>query len=393
MVEQDIVVRGMMLGKGRITDVVIRDGKVVDISPARQGRVDIGSNSSIISPTLFDIQVNGGGGVSLQGGKVKPEDVRAVADWLAAGGVSSWIPTIITGPTKSMEAGCRAIAEAIRQDKFVARSVAGIHIEGPSISPVDGPRGAHPKRYVRKPNLREFDRLNKASGGRILYATVAPEIEGMPRYIAALVKRGVTVSLGHHNGGEGDVTRAVDAGARLCTHLGNGLMPTLNRHQNPLWPQLADDHLAASLIADLHHLPPPVLKTFVRAKGHQNVILTSDCVHIAGLKPGNYELAGSPVSLMPDGRVCLEGTDLLAGSATPLLQGVVNAARVTDMSLQQAFASATSIPAKLLGVKQRFTLPSLNKKANFIVFEVDTSSEEWEAVVQGVFIDGEQRHE
>ena len=384
------VVRGMFLGKGRINDVTIRDGKVTDISPARRGGGVIGSKTSIIMPSLFDIQVNGAAGASLQGPDVTVDDVRKVSDYLAASGVSHWVPTVITASLNDMEHSCRILAEAMA-DKTLGRAIPGIHLEGPCISPVDGPRGAHPKAHVRKPNLRDFDRLEKAAQGKVLYTTVAPELERAPEYIAALTKRGVAVSLGHHNGSAEDVERAADAGAVLCTHLGNGLASQLPRHENPLWPQLAEDRLKASLIADLHHLPPPVLKTFVRAKAPANIILTSDCVHIAGLPPDNYELAGQEVSLNPDGRICLSGTDLLAGSSLMLLQGVVNAVRVTDMSLQQAYASASTIPAKLFGLKHRFQLPSVGKRPNLIVFELDTTGVEWELQVHGVFIDGERR--
>lgn len=390
MSQEEVVFRGMFLGKGRVTDVAVCDGKVVDISPARDNEHPIGGSSSIIAPPLFDIQVNGAGGINLQGDAVTPEHVRGLTDWLAAWGVSHWVPTIITGPLASMEKGCKAIVEAM-QDKTVAQAVPGIHLEGPFVSPKDGPRGAHPKKHVRKPSLREFDRLLKAADHRVLYTTVAPELDGAAKFIREVVKLGILVSLGHHHGTEVDIEQAVEAGATMCTHLGNGMAPEIPRHQNPLWPQLANDHLTASLIADLYHLPPAVLKTFVRAKGPKNVVLTSDCVHLAGCKPGTYELAGSPVALLPEGKIVLSGTDLLAGSALMLLQGVVNAARGTDMGLKEAFASATTIPAKLLGLKHRFTLPSVGRKANFILFEVDTSSTHWIPLVRAVFINGERK--
>jgi N-acetylglucosamine-6-phosphate deacetylase len=275
----------------------------------------------------------------------------------------------------------------------VARAVPGFHIEGPYISPMDGPRGAHAKEYVRKPNLNEFDRLYEAAAERILYVTVAPELEGAAAFIKELTRRGVVVALGHHNGSADDIARAVDAGARLSTHLGNGLASMVHRHLNPLWPQLAEDRLHASLIADLEHLPAAVLNTFVRAKGPGHIILTSDCVHIAGLKPGKYALGSMPVELLPSGRICLSGTDLLAGSSLLLLQGVINAAEATDLSLAEAFASAGAIPAKLFGLKHRFAFPAVGTKANLVVFDVarDASGGK-KAVIRGVIIDGERRN-
>ena len=378
------VVRGVIVGQTSASDVVVDDGRVVAIRPEGRGRADLGAKTALIGPTLFDIQVNGLEGIDLQAATLTPEDVRTMTAGLARWGVSHWVPTLVTGPLATMERSCRAIAEAL-EDKAVARAVPGLHLEGPYISPQDGPRGAHPRRYVRKPSLREFDRLFKAADGKILYTTVAPECAGAVAFIKGLVRRGVVVALGHHNATAAQIGKAVDAGARLCTHLGNGLAPHIPRHINPLWPQLADDRLAASFIPDLEHLPPDAFKTFVRAKGPDNVILTSDCVHVALLEPGRYDLAGSAIELQPSGRVCLSGTELLAGSALMLLQGVINAARVTDLTLAQAWASAGSIPARLLGLPHRFGPPKPGRKANFVVVDAPPSKP---IRVRGVFIRG-----
>ncbi len=387
MKNEKCVLRGILVGDTKPSDVVLQNGRVVAVKRAGRGEADIGSATSIIGPTLFDIQVNGANGIDLQGDKVCPEDLRTLTDFLASRGVSHWLPTLVTGSEKNMAHGCRMMAEALR-DRTMARAVPGIHLEGPYISPKDGPRGAHAKRHVRKPSLREFDRLLKAADGKITYVTLAPEVEGAVPFIKGLVKRGVVVSLGHHHGSPEDIARAVDAGAQLCTHLGNGLSGQINRHANPLWPQLGDDGLYASLIADMEHLPAEVLKIFVRAKSPERTILTSDCVHMAGLKPGVYDLAGQSAELMKSGRICLLGTEFLAGSSLMLVQALVNAVRHTDLTLAQAFASATSIPGKLFGLRHRFALPTLGKKADVLVLDIKKSRRAWKADVQAVFVNG-----
>lgn len=385
--DEAIVVRGKLIGESKLSDVVVRNGKVESVKPAGRGKPHIGGPNALIGPTLFDIQVNGFGGVNLQGSKVEPEDFAQINAGLAKWGVSHWIPTLITGAQRDMEHGCRIFVEA-SQDKDVARAVPGMHLEGPYISPADGPRGAHAKQHVRKPSIREFDRLMTAADGKITYTTVAPEVPGAIEYIRAVTKRGVVVSLGHHNGNADQIARAVDAGARLCTHVGNGIASQINRHFNPLWPQLADDRLTCSFIADLEHLPEPALKTFVRAKGPERTILTSDVVHITGLKPGHYDLGGMPVELKSTGRICLSGTELLAGSSLVLLQGIVNAAEHTDLTLEQAFASASTVPATVLGLKHRFDLPRRGKKADFIVFELTGPKGRQKAKVRASFVNG-----
>jgi N-acetylglucosamine-6-phosphate deacetylase len=138
------------------------------------------------------------------------------------------------------------------------------------------------------------------------------------------------------------------------------------------------------LIADLEHLPKPMLTVFTRALGAGRTILTSDAVHLSGLPPGHYKLGEMEVELKPSGRICLSGTDLLAGSSLMLLQGIVNASRVTDLSLQQAFASATTVPAKALGVRADFAPPAVGKKANFVLFDVKAGK----AHAQRVYLHG-----
>lgn len=381
MASNDFRIRGVVLGELQPSDVLIRDGKIHSITPAGRAKCDAGSPTSIIGPTLFDIQVNGYGGTDLQGRDVLPEDVAKVDAKLQRIGVSHWIPTFITSSFENIEHGCATVAAALK-DTSLSRRIPGVHIEGPYISPYDGPRGAHDKRHVRKPNLREFDKWHKAADGRVAYITLAPEIDGAIPFIKEMVKRGIVVSLGHHNATPDDIVRAVDAGARMCTHLGNGISSTINRHHNPLWPQMAEDRLLASVIADLEHLPPPLLKTIARVKGPDRLMITSDAVHIAGLKPGHYDLAGMPVELLKTGRIQLTGTDLLAGSATTLLQAVLNAVRHTDLTLAQAFACASRIPAELFGVSNAST------RANLIVFDLVSTAARDSARIQTILVDG-----
>lgn len=389
--ERDIVqLRGRVLGEGPVLDYVLRDGRVVSVHRAGRGSADVGHEDTVLAPPLFDIQVNGIGGLDLQSPELEPTQVGDMARLLATHGVARWAPTLVTGPLDAMEHGCRAIVEAMRNPE-VAYAVPGIHLEGPFISPEDGPRGAHPRAHVRAPNVREFDRLFRAAEGKVLYTTVAPELPGAIAFIRALVRRGVIVSLGHHNASAAQIDAAVAAGARLCTHLGNGSAPYMPRHHNPLWPQLAQDRLAASLIADGHHLPDPMLKTFVRAKGADNIVLISDCVHLTGLKAGKYLSFGSQVELRRDGKICLVGTELLAGSATPLLEGVVHAAVATDLSLREALMCATAVPAHVLGLRYRLDFLKPGARADVIAFDVEQTRRGARPRLHAVFIRGRQR--
>lgn len=343
--EGEKTIHGRHYKTGAPTTLLIDGGEIVAMQPFEGPHDDL----PWIAPALFDVQVNGFGGHDLNSPDTTVDDVRAVAACLWRGGVGSWCPTITTGSHDRMLHCLRTVARACRQDERVASSVAGMHVEGPFISPRDGPRGAHPREHVRPPDWDEWQRLQDAAEGRVAMVTLAPEADGAIRLIERLTGAGVVVALGHHAAPAEAIRAAVAAGARMCTHLGNGAHATLPRHPNYIWEQLGCDDLHASIIADGHHLPPTVVRCFVRAKGVDRTILTSDAVWVAGLLPGRYRFMGEDVELLPGRKVVLAGTPYLAGSALQLSEGVGNACRFADISLGDAIDMAARNPARLLG--------------------------------------------
>ena len=176
------------------------------------------------------------------------------------------------------------------------------------------------------------------------------------------------MALGHTDAAPNDIHAAVDAGAKLSTHLGNGAHALIPRHPNYIWEQLAADELYASLIVDGHHLPPAVVKTMMRAKTVERCILISDATSLAGMPPGSYQFAGKAVELTASQRIRLVGTEYLAGSAIALARGVENSVRFAGISLAEAVSLATLQPARLLGVEKRVASMEENNAANLIVF-------------------------
>jgi N-acetylglucosamine-6-phosphate deacetylase len=366
--EKTIRVRGRFLGSNEVRDVELCDGKVLRIAKAGRGKAHYGGESAIIAPGLFDIQVNGAYGIDLQDGAITAEKLWTISQRLRRHAVTQWMPTIITGPLDAMEDACAKIAKACAEHGQIARAIPGIHLEGPWISPDDGPRGAHPRAHVRKPALKDFQRLQKAANGMIRYITLAPDLPGALPFIRHITDTGVRVSLGHHKADAEHIAGAADAGAVLCTHLGNGISSNIHRHRNPIWPQLAEDRLAISVIADLIHLPAEILRVFARVKGRGRVIIVSDTVHLAGNAPGVYELFGTRVEVHANGKIGLLGSDLFAGSGHFLLSGVENAARHTDLGLEGAWEAASATPAKLLGFELPAALPRVGRKSDFAVY-------------------------
>jgi N-acetylglucosamine-6-phosphate deacetylase len=278
--------------------------------------------------------------------------VRDLCWSIALTGSTSFLPTVTTDDPQTMRAAMANLDAACRLYPDVRAMIAGIHQEGPWISPVDGPRGAHPREHVLPPDLSEFDRLQAASGGRIAMLTVAPEVDGAIDMIDTLAQRGVVVCLGHHQANGPTIHRAVEAGARSVTHLGNGCHSTMPRHPNILWQQAAEDRLYAGLIVDGHHLPPETVKVLYRAKPKDKLIVVSDAISQAGAPPGLYRVRDAIAEMTPEGWFGFYGTSTLMGAAVPLARCLANLAAYVDEGRTPAdyIAHVTTVPATLMGL-------------------------------------------
>jgi len=304
-----------------------------------------------IAPGLIDIQVNGFAGHNLNVAEVTAEDVVAIAEAQFPTGVTRFCPTVTGGPEERMRRSLQAIARA-RREGHLEEHIPCIHLEGPYISPEEGPRGAHLREFIRPPDRDEFRRFQEAAEGLIGLVTLAPEVEGALPFIEWLVDQGIRVALGHTNATTAEIHAAIRAGASLSTHLGNGSHALLPRHPNYIWDQLAADELWASFIVDGHHLPPAVVKCFLRCKGVERSILTTDAVQFAGQPPGRYTVAGRTIEVSEDGRISLVGTPYLAGSCLEMHRGVANLVRFSDLNLAQALTVASTNPARFLGLAE-----------------------------------------
>ncbi len=376
---QRLLGRDPSTGKG--IAVTVAGGLISDITFTEQGE------GRWLSAGLVDLQVNGYAGHDLNGLTLDIATVRALCQAMLKVGVTTFLPTLITAPEARIVAALGTIREACVQHPDVAAMVAGIHVEGPHIAPEDGPRGAHPAADVRAPSVAEFDRWQLAAGGRVKLVTLSPHWPEAPAYVRHLVKAGVVVSLGHTSADAAQIAAAVDAGATLSTHLGNGSHATMNRRHNHLWPQLADDRLTAMFIADGHHLTPAQLKVMLRAKGLGRSLVVSDAVTLGGLPAGKYQTPiGGKVELRGDGFLAIDdGTgNYLAGAALPLIAAIPVLVNQVGLSLGETVALMTSAPGRFVGGRG---VLAIGQPADLMAFHWDGSSARPE--VAGVWLRGE----
>jgi N-acetylglucosamine-6-phosphate deacetylase len=326
----------------RVTD----DGTRVHLAPAEDGVAP----SYYLMQGFCDLQVNGAFGVDVNAPDLTVESLRSLCERLLAEGVTAWLPTVITAPIDAILRQLAIVRQACEQDELCAATIAGIHLEGPFLSPQEGARGAHDPRFLQSPDLALFERFQAVSGGRIRLVTLAPELTGALDFIRALAEQGVIPAIGHSLADENTINRAVAAGARLSTHLGNGLPALLPRHDNPFLHQLAEDALMAGVIFDGHHLPPALRRIILRAKGVERLIMVSDATRLTGMPPGRYtEAVGGEVELSTAGRLSLAGTPYLAGAAKTLMQDAALMLFEDQIALDSVLRMTVENPRRLLG--------------------------------------------
>jgi N-acetylglucosamine-6-phosphate deacetylase len=340
---QDMRIVARLVGTRRTVQLTTEGSVVTEVA-------DVDTASDVwVCPGLIDVQTNGYDGHDVRAPDASEDTIQRLVTSLWAQGITAICPTVTTGPEDRIANSLQAIAAARKSDPLMSRAVPCAHVEGPYLSPEDGPRGAHDPRFLRTPDLAEFARWQAASDGAVGIVTLAPELPGAAQYIRGVVASGVVAAIGHTAANTRQIGDAVAAGARLSTHLGNGAHAQIARHPNYIWDQLADDRLMASFIADGHHLPAATLVAMLRAKGRSRSVLVSDSVALAGKAPGQYEgPTGLPVDLTSDGRLSLSGTSLLAGAVRNLRECLAWAVYGAGVPLAAAVAMASTNPARLL---------------------------------------------
>ena len=332
-------------------------------------RVDESPTDLWLTRGLMDIQVNGYAGVAVTNSELKTEELAHLEEELFQQGITRWCPTVTTQDPNVIRDSLAAIDLGIK--KGAIKRVHCIHLEANYLSPEDGYRGAHIRRYITPPDPSEFDSFQKAAGGRIGYVTLAPETKGALEFIRTLASKGILVALGHHNASPEVISAAVDAGAKLSTHLFNGCAAQVNRHNNPIFYQLAEDRLWASFIPDGHHIPYRTLKVGLRAKGLERSVFTSDLVYLGGSPEGEYTKNERTVEVR-NGAIWIKGTSLLSGAWSSLSQGLARVTASGIMSPGDALRLASLNPARLFGIGDQLeVLPG--SEGPFVLFREDAS--------------------
>jgi len=312
-------------------DVEIEDGRIVRLglsSPEGRG---------LAVPGFVDLQVNGFGGVDFL--DADTDGYRRAGDALLETGVTAYLPTLITSPEEKLLA---ALAEVPTVADYPR--IAGVHLEGPFLSPHR--LGTHDASGRRDPDLQLLNRL--LDGGPVRLMTLAPELPGAFALISRLLERNITVSLGHSDATAEQATEAFDLGVGTVTHLFNAMRPFLHRDPGIVGAALARDDVIVQLILDGVHLASETVQVVWRAAPGR-VALVTDSITAAGASDGAYSFGSLDIQVT-EGAV--RGPDgVLAGSVLTMIEAVRNL-HALGVPLADAVEAATSVPARVLGARE-----------------------------------------
>jgi N-acetylglucosamine-6-phosphate deacetylase len=359
-----MIYQGISVFTGEPVDVEIRGEFIQKVNPLR-----IKGHLPYISPGFLDMQVNGYMGSDYSLEDLSEEQIAKIVFHLNCSGTTQHVPTIITTPRERILRNLKVIIKAIQNSDDIAHAILGIHMEGPFISPADGPRGAHNAAYVRPPDFNEFKEWQEAAEGHITMVTLAPEWEGALEFIHEITSMGVKAAIGHTAAPPDRIKAAVDAGATLSTHLGNASHPLIPRLRNYIWEQLVEDRVMAGIICDGFHLPKSVVQVFTRAKGLDRLILVSDAAYLGGLKPGLYKWNNVEVQVFDDGHLGLVGTESLAGAAHLLDWDIPRFMEFTGFSLSETIPLCTRNPGRTQGTPDNYGRLEAGAPANLAIFD------------------------
>lgn len=384
-------ITGIHYETGQPVRIQAENGIIAKISELR------GKNPVIpdlfLAPGLIDNQVNGYNGINFSDGSLDQESIREAAEAILNDGVTSFLPTLVTDSHENLLRSFSILSASLK-DPFISSVIPGFHLEGPYLSKENGFFGCHPAEHLRNPSIREFEEYQVAAGGKIIQITIAPELEGAMDFIRKCREKNIVVAIGHTNASSVQIDMAVKSGARISTHLGNGCANMIHRHQNPLWPQLSNDSLTPSIIADGHHLLPEEINVFYKVKGPENIILTSDVTYLIGMPAGYYEYMGSRILKTEDGLIKNPVLNCLAGASMPLRKGIETMLATTGCSPGTAINMAGKNVAKILNLNDRGTLEQ-GKRADVILYKLIGNTIMFKEIYLGgnlVYSDSKEKH-
>ncbi len=319
------------------------------------------------TPGFIDSHIHGSGGFDSSSAYIGKEHLSDMSTILAQHGVTTFVPTVVSAPSKIMLKNLSVLSEMMISDPPGADPV-GIHIEGPFISPQK--HGTQSPADIKPVDLGFCRELIAAGKGKIKKMTFAPELANAVKLVELLVENNIMPSMGHSLAGKEDTLKAIDAGAHYCTHFFNG-MPELHQRDITLTGvALIDSRVNIELIIDGHHLDPLMIDLACRCKPDHQVCGISDAIMAVGMPEGKYHVGSTDFEI--SNGIAQTADGCLAGTTTLLDSGWHCLMTYSHMKATKAAACVTLNPAQAMGLDDRgILLPQ--KRADIAFFECGTN--------------------
>jgi N-acetylglucosamine-6-phosphate deacetylase len=350
---------------GRITGIGHRDE--VHIPP---GAKDYVASGMTVVPGFVDVHIHGAGGHDVMEADAAALD--KITSTVARFGTTSIVATTVTAPIEATCHSLEGIAAYIRAHESTADNarfgadVLGIHLEGPFINPER--RGVHPTDAILAPSVETFEKFRTAAGNLIKIITIAPEMPGALKLIAAAIADGVVVGLGHTDADYAQARAAIQAGARHAVHVYNAMRPFTHRDPGVISAVLTDADVTAEIIADGVHVAGPAIQVLLGTKGFDTVLLVSDGTAATGMRDGTFKLGGIDVQVR-DG-VVRNSEGKLAGS-TLTIDRAIRYLVDLGVPIVDAIRMATILPARRLGLAGKKGIIAVGADADLVIFTPD----------------------
>jgi N-acetylglucosamine-6-phosphate deacetylase len=293
-------------------------------------------------PGFVDIHCHGGGGADFS--DPDPERARAAALTHRRAGTTSLVASLVSRPVADLVDQVAALADLVEDGEF-----AGIHLEGPFLSAARC--GAHDPSVLQPPDTASIEKLLAAGRGTVRQVTLAPELPGSLDAIRQLTDAGVVAALGHTDAGEDTIRPAVEAGARVATHLYNGMRPLHHREPGAVGALLDDERVVIELICDLIHVAPTAVRIAASHAGPRRTVLVTDAMSATGMSDGVYQLGTLQVTVIDGAPRLPDGT--IAASTLTMGGAFARFVRDVGMRVRDAVSATAALPAEILGIDGR----------------------------------------
>ncbi|MFF9135125.1 N-acetylglucosamine-6-phosphate deacetylase [Streptomyces sp. NPDC014806] len=349
----------VVLPTGAVPDgrVVVDGTRIAAHAPQDAQIVDVRGHWLV--PGFVDLHNHGGGGASFTSGTV--DDVLTGIRTHRLHGTTTLVASTVTGDMDFLTRRAGLLSELAEQGE-----IAGIHFEGPFISPCR--KGAHSEELLRDPEPAEVRKLIDAARGHARMVTLATELPGGIDSVRLLAEHGVIAAIGHTDATYEQTREAIDAGATVATHLFNAMPPIGHRSPGPITALLEDERITVELIDDGVHLHPAALQLAFHHAGADRVAFITDAMDAAGFGDGRYMLGPLEVEVA-DGVARLVEGGSIAGSTLTLDRAFKRAVTVDGLAVEDAVKALSANPARLLGLDDRIGSLEPGKDADLVLLD------------------------